>query len=105
MICPVHRAPPSGRLTAPGLFPSHGAMPLRPSHLAALAAAALTLLPGVASATNYSLWIHGRNTSQSTQPGNYADFSYWGPSSTAAGVNKKAVNWDGVSHISAQNSR
>jgi hypothetical protein len=35
--------------------------------------------------------------------GNYADFTYWGPSSTAAGVNKKAVNWDGYNHISDQN--
>jgi hypothetical protein len=58
-----------------------------------------------AGATNYSLWIHGRNTSQSTQPGNYADFSYWGPSGTNAGVNKKAVNWDGVGRISEQNYR
>lgn len=79
-------------------------MKCRPA-IAALFAAALTLVPEVASATNYSLWIHGRNTSQSTQPGNYADFSYWGPASTAAGANKKAVNWDGVSHISDQNSR
>jgi hypothetical protein len=70
----------------------------------ALAAAAL-LAPAAASAANYSLWIHGRNTSQSTQPGNYADFSYWGSASTSAGVNKKAVNWDGYSHISEQNYR
>ena len=35
--------------------------------------------------------------------GNYADFTYWGPASTAAGVNKKAVNWDGYNHISDQN--
>ena len=38
-------------------------------------------------------------------PGNYADFIYWGPSSTAAGVNKKAVNWDGYNKISLQNYR
>jgi hypothetical protein len=72
--------------------------------VAALATAAATLLaPALASATSYSLWIHGRNTSQSTQTGNYADFSYWGPASTAAGVNKKAVNWNGVGHISDTN--
>jgi hypothetical protein len=71
---------------------------------AGLAAAAL-LSSTEASATNYSLWIHGRNTSQSTQSGNYADFSYWGSASTAAGVNKKAVNWDGVSRISTSNYR
>lgn len=71
---------------------------------AAIAAAAL-LAPAGAWATNYSLWIHGRTGGGSTQPGNYASFSYWGPSSTAAGVNKKAVNWDGYSHVSAQNYR
>jgi hypothetical protein len=54
-----------------------------------------------AYATNYSLWINGRTGGG--QLGNYADFTYWGPSSTAAGVNKKAVNWDGYNHISDQN--
>lgn len=73
--------------------------------VAALASAATILLaPALASATSYSLWIHGRNTSQSTQTGNYADFSYWGSAGTAAGVNKKAVNWNGVGHISDTNS-
>jgi hypothetical protein len=72
----------------------------------AAAFATLTVLSAAeAGATNYSLWIHGRNTSQSTQAGNYADFSYWGSASTSAGVNKKAVNWDGVSHIADQNYR
>ncbi len=52
-------------------------------------------------ATNYSLWINGRTGGG--QIGNYADFTYWGPSGTAAGVNKKAVNWDGYNHISSQN--
>ena len=78
------------------------------SHLALKLAAVLSatttlLVSSVASATNYSLWIHGRNTSQSTQVGNYADFSYWGPSSTAAGINKKAVNWNGIGHIADTN--
>jgi len=72
---------------------------------ATLISASLLLASAPAWATKYSLWIHGRNTSQSTQPGNYADFSYWGSSATAAGVNKKAVNWDGVSHISDSNYR
>jgi hypothetical protein len=67
--------------------------------------AALSLFAGTeASATNYTLWIHGRNGG-STQPGNYNDFSYWGPSSTAAGVNKKAVNWRGDQRISVENYR
>jgi hypothetical protein len=73
--------------------------------LAAGLAAAPLLFSAEASATNYSLWTHGRNTSQNTQQGNYADFTYWGSASTAAGVNKKAVNWDGVSHISTSNYR
>ncbi|WNG49971.1 hypothetical protein F0U60_42005 [Archangium minus] len=66
--------------------------------------AATALVGAEASATNYSLWIHGRNGG-STQRGNYADFSYWGPSSTAAGVNKKAVNWLGTQKISVENYR
>jgi hypothetical protein len=66
--------------------------------------AATALVGAEASATNYSLWIHGRN-GNSTQPGNYASFSYWGPSTTAAGVNKKAVNWWGTQRISVENYR
>ncbi|MFO1336952.1 MAG: hypothetical protein U1F53_01740 [Burkholderiaceae bacterium] len=58
-------------------------------------------LAAVAHATNYSLWINGRTGGG--QIGNYADFTYWGPSSANAGVNKKAVNWDGYNHISDQN--
>ena len=69
-----------------------------------LAAAALLVAPD-ASATNFSLWIHGRNTGTATKAGNYTDFSYWGSSGTSAGVNKKAVNWDGKSRISEQNYR
>jgi hypothetical protein len=66
--------------------------------------AATALVGTQAFATNYSLWIHGRNGG-STQRGNYADFSYWGPSSTAAGINKKAVNWLGTQRISVENFR
>lgn len=62
--------------------------------LAAAAAAAV-------QATNYSLWINGRTGGG--QVGNHADFAYWGPASTAAGVNKKAVNWDGYNRISTTN--
>jgi hypothetical protein len=62
---------------------------------------AVLALAGASYATNYSLWINGRTGGG--QLGNYADFTYWGPSSTAAGVNKKAVNWDGYNHISDQN--
>jgi len=66
--------------------------------IAALAAAGGTL---TSFATNYSLWVNGRTGGG--QLGNYADFSYWGPSGTSAGVNKKSVNWDGKSHIADQN--
>ncbi len=63
----------------------------------------LWLSAGTAWATNYTLWIHGRNSGGGTVAGTYADFKYWGPATTAAGVNKKAVNWDGVSSISSTN--
>ena len=66
--------------------------------------AATALVGAEASATNYTLWIHGRNGG-STQRGNYADFSYWGPGSIAAGINKKAVNWNGTQRISVENFR
>ncbi|MCP3163054.1 hypothetical protein [Myxococcus qinghaiensis] len=69
------------------------------------AIAAATLLVGTqAAATNYTLWIHGRNGG-GTQAGNYGDFSYWGPAGTAAGVNKKAVNWNGKESVGNQNAR
>ncbi|WP_269533041.1 hypothetical protein [Chitinimonas sp. BJYL2] len=54
-----------------------------------------------AFAANYTLWINGRTGGG--QIGNYDSFTYWGPASTAAGVNKKAVNWDGRSRIADQN--
>src|SRR3712207_2803583 len=72
--------------------------------ISAVVVAVTVLVAPEASATNYTLWIHGRNGG-STQPGNYADFSYWGPSSTAAGINKKAVNWNGTQRISVENFR
>lgn len=69
----------------------------------ALIAAGFAATIPEASATNYTLWIHGRTSRGSTQVGNYNDFSYWGPSSVSAGVNKKAVNWDGYSKIGVAN--
>lgn len=60
----------------------------------------LAAISGIASATNYTLWVNGRSNSASV--GNHADFRYWGPSTTAAGVNKKSVNWDGYNSISSQ---
>ncbi len=62
-----------------------------------------TAVPGAAMATNYTLWIKGRGPAGAS--GNYNDFTYWGPAATAAGVNKKAVNWDGYSSISSQSGK
>jgi hypothetical protein len=60
----------------------------------------LLVVTGLASATNYTLWINGRTGGGVI--GNYDSFTYWGPSTTDAGVNKKAVNWDGRSSIATQ---
>jgi hypothetical protein len=57
----------------------------------------------VAQATDYSLWINGRNGDGVV--GNYNDFRYFGPASVAAGVNKKSVNWDGYSGIASQSGK
>jgi hypothetical protein len=64
---------------------------------------ALSAASSIASATNYTLWVNGRGGGGVV--GNYTSFTYWGPSSTAAGVNKKAVNWDGYNSISSQNGK
>lgn len=76
---------------------------LRPRRILVLAVLVLGGLVSAVYATNYSLWINGR--SSTAQPGNHADFTYWGPASTAAGVNKKSVNWDGYNHVADQNYR
>ena len=68
-----------------------------------LCALCLLSAAGFAQATNYTLWINGRNSGGT--PGNYNDFRYWGPDSAPAGVNKKAVNWDGRSSIASQSGR
>jgi hypothetical protein len=66
------------------------------------AAATLTALAAPLNATNYSLWINGRGGGG--QLGNHADFTYWGPATANAGVNKKSVNWDGYNRIANQNA-
>ena len=63
----------------------------------------LTAVSSIASAANYTLWVNGRGGGGVV--GNYGSFSYWGPATTAAGVNKKAVNWDGKNSIASQNSK
>lgn len=65
---------------------------------------ALAAISGVASATNYTLWINGRSNASGVV-GDYTSFPYWGPAGTAAGVNKKAVNWDGYNSIASQNDK
>ena len=71
--------------------------------LARLAFVALGFAATAAYATNYSLWVNGRSNTAAV--GNYNDFSYWGPASTTAGVNKKAVNWDGYNTIASQHGK
>jgi hypothetical protein len=76
-----------------------------PSRLLRLVQASALSLLGVLAfstwATNYSLWVKGRGAEGTI--GNHLDFSYWGPAEAQAGVNKRAVNWDGSGRISAQN--
>lgn len=69
----------------------------------ALAASVVAALGFVSStyAANYTLWINGRGGGG--QDGNYGDFTYWGPGSIDAGVNKKAVNWNGKDRIATKN--
>ena len=68
-----------------------------------LVAVVLLSLAALAQATNFSLWINGRGAAPAA--GDYNNFSYWGPSSTSAGINKKAVNWDGYNSIASQNGK
>ncbi len=71
--------------------------------LVTLSLVSLSIASGVASAANYTLWINGRTGGGVV--GDYGSFSYWGPASTAGGVNKKAVNWDGYNSIASQNDK
>ncbi|WP_426176082.1 hypothetical protein [Massilia sp. TWR1-2-2] len=71
--------------------------------LACLALLSLGAVSSLASATNYSLWINGRGAGGVV--GNYDNFAYWGPAAVEAGVNKKAVNWDGYNSIATQNGK
>src|SRR5690242_2060634 len=51
----------------------------------------------------YTLWIHGLDPNNTRKAGDYADWSYWGDPSQAAGSNPRAVNWDGTSRVSENN--
>jgi hypothetical protein len=68
--------------------------------LSALCLLAFTCWPGLAAATNYSLWVNGRTGGGVV--GNYDSFNYFGPATVAAGINKKSANWDGRSSIASQ---
>jgi hypothetical protein len=72
-------------------------------YLAVLCLLSLAAVSSLASATNYSLWVNGRTGGGVI--GDYTSFTYWGPAGTAAGVNKKAVNWDGYNSIASQNGK
>ena len=51
----------------------------------AIVALCLLVVTGLASAANYTLWINGRAGSGANGvPGDYNNFSYWGPASTPA---------------------
>ncbi len=65
------------------------------------AAAVGALVAAGVQATNYSVWINGRTGGG--QLGNHDDFSYFGPGTANAGVNKKSANWDGYNRIADQN--
>jgi hypothetical protein len=71
--------------------------------LAVLCLLSLAAVSSLASATNYSLWVNGRTGGGVI--GDYNSFTYWGPAGTAAGINKKAVNWDGYNSIASQNGK
>lgn len=71
--------------------------------LAVLCLLSLAAVSSLASAANYSLWVNGRTGGGVI--GDYNSFTYWGPAGTAAGINKKAVNWDGYNSIASQNGK
>ena len=71
--------------------------------LASLLLTSLLAISASSSATNYTLWVNGRTGGGIV--GDYTSFTYWGPAGTAAGINKKAVNWDGYNSIASQNGK
>jgi hypothetical protein len=72
-------------------------------HVRLLIASCLLMAGGLASATNYALWINGRTGGGIV--GDYNSWTYWGPPGVDAGVNKKSVNWDGRGSIASQSPR
>ena len=78
-------------------------MPLSLRSVAKWALVALAVAAVSTQATNYTVWVNGRGGGGT--PGDYGDFRYWGSATMPAGVNKVAANWDGKSHIAAENYR
>ncbi len=74
----------------------------RPARIAVALCLPGLFAAGLACATNYTLWIHGRTGGGAI--GNYNDFTYFGPNTTPAGINKKSVNWDGRSGVASQSA-
>jgi hypothetical protein len=72
-------------------------------HVRLLIASCLLMAGGLASATNYTLWINGRTGGGIV--GDYNSWTYWGPPGVDAGINKKSVNWDGRGSIASQSPR
>jgi hypothetical protein len=68
-----------------------------------LVALCLLAASSLALSANYTLWINGRTGGGAI--GDYSSFTYWGPGTTAAGVNKKSVNWDGYNSIASQSGK
>src|SRR5579883_778902 len=56
-----------------------------------------------AHATNYSIWIHGRNTGGTPSGWSYWSHSGYGGQGIATGVNAQPANYDGTQHISVSN--
>ncbi len=65
------------------------------------AAVFAALLAVGVQATNDSVWINGRTGGG--QLGTHEDFTYFGPGTVNAGVNKKSANWDGYNRVADQN--
>ena len=67
-----------------------------------LLALCLLAFTGLASATNYTLWINGRTGGGTV--GNYNSWTYWGAAAAAAGAHPRSANWDGRSSIASQSA-
>ncbi len=88
-------------MRTPALAAANDQRPRRRRRGIAVLSVLAATVGGAVWATNYTLWINGRNNLG--RVGAHLDFSYWGPDTVAAGVNKRAINWDGFNRISTTN--